>query len=65
MRYMKEHRETRDTIALLIVFACLLFLLVLFPSCTPWEREVTEEVVHEAYIAEQAIAKDLSTPQSP
>ncbi len=56
----KDKRNTfRDTVALLLVLLCVFFLLILFPSCTPFEREVGEEIVHEAYVAEQAISKDL------
>ena len=35
-------------------------LLLLTTSCTPFEREVAEEVIHEASVAEHAIEQDLN-----
>lgn len=38
---------------------CKSALLLLLTSCTPMEREIVEEVIHEASVAEQAIEKDM------
>jgi len=40
--------------SLLIIGTCLGLA-----SCTPWEREVAEEVLYEASVAEQAVEADL------
>jgi hypothetical protein len=40
--------------SLLIIGTCLGLA-----SCTPFEREVAEEVLHEASVAEQAVEADL------
>lgn len=50
-----------DSCALVIVL--IILMAFFFCGCTPFEREVAEEVVHEAYVAEQAIVKDIeATP---
>ncbi len=64
MMIKDKSRTCRDTFALILVLLCVFFLMILFPSCTPFEREVAEEVCHEVAVAEQAIEKDLSTPKS-
>ena len=44
-----------------IGMACIITaLLLLVFGCTPFEREIAEEVAHEASVAEQAIEADLA-----
>lgn len=40
----------------------LILLPLLLTSCTPFEREIAEEVCHEASVAERAIEADLNHP---
>lgn len=42
---------------------CKSALLFLFASCTPMERGIVEEVIHEASVAEQSIEKDIEGQQ--
>lgn len=42
-----------------IIVILVIFILALAFACTPFEREIAEEVIHEAVVAEQAIEADL------
>lgn len=37
-------------------------LALLLTGCTPFEREMAEEVVHEVEVAEEAVVNDLECP---
>lgn len=65
-----KSRTYRDTIALLIVFACVFLFLILFPSCTASLNVISNQgkatdLVDETQSTEPEVNPTLSIPVKP